>query len=164
MSNGDRSEHKRMCRFIENLHSIKKLAGISTTSPVSSGVGSIFCHFHFRTLSLANLSRFGASAVISTSTEYPSESVMFQCVTTLIVPINLTLKKKKPPRVLLCIWPLYQEFPILPGARATGARFLVGPELEQGADVSSSADVVALCFWKIAKEETTEQLGVWFRG
>lgn len=38
VSSGDKSEHERMCRFIENLHLIMKLAGISTTSPMFSGV------------------------------------------------------------------------------------------------------------------------------
>lgn len=71
-----------------------KLAGISTTLPMFSGVDNIFYNFYLQALSLANLSPLSASAVISPSTECPSEFVMFQCVMILIVPINLNLKKK----------------------------------------------------------------------
>lgn len=140
-----------------------KLAGISTTLPMFSGLDNIFYNFYLQALSLANLSPLSASAVISPSTECPSESVMFQCVMILIVPINLNLKKKSP-RILLCIWPLYQEFSIHPWCSCHRCQVSCGARLEQGADLSSCADIVAFCFWKIAKEEATEQLGMWFSG
>lgn len=113
MSSGDKSEHERTYRFIENLHLIMKLAGISTTPSMFSGVGSIFYNFYLQALSLANLSPLSASAVISTSTECPSESVMFQCV------MILNLKKKVPGFCSV------SGLSIRPGACGTGAKFLV---------------------------------------